>query len=98
MSNSVLAEMRASPEFINSWGVVWRKLHPFLLEEQRKFALENRGKHEQIGQYVEFMARLSESLSTLDDVVMAAKNVAPQRPKLHNREFTKLSHAEKGTK
>lgn len=94
MSNDTLTEMKDSPEFREAWTRVWPKFARFLLEEQRNYASENKGKHEQIGQYVEFMAILTEKLKTLDDVVQAEQTKRPQRHKLHNDHFKPtLNHA-----
>lgn len=84
MSNTVLTEMRDSPEFRKAWPLIWNKLEKFLLEEQRQFALEHRSKHSEIGQYVEFMAVLTDKLKSLDNVIQVEVTKAPSRPRLHN--------------
>lgn len=84
MSNTALTEMKDSPEFRKAWPLVWNKLEKFLIEEQKNFALEKRGEHEEIGRYVEFMAVLTDKLKVLDNSVQVESTKAPSRPRLHN--------------
>lgn len=85
MSNTALTEMKDSPEFRKAWPLVWHKLEKFLIEEQKNFALEHRGNHAEIGQYVEFMAVLTDKLKVLDNSVQVEATKAPARPRLHNQ-------------
>lgn len=84
MSNTILTEMRNSPEFCSAWPLIWNKLSKFLLEEQKNFALDKRGQHAEIGQYVEFMAVLTDKLSTLDNAVQSQIQKPAKRQRLHN--------------
>ena len=90
---TTLEAIKHDPEFCQRWPYVWNKLQKVLLEEQREFSMKNRGKHEEIGRYVEFMQQLVDKLNQVDATVYMAEKQAPQRPKLHNEHFKSNAQA-----
>lgn len=82
---STFSQLGNDIEFKKRWPYVWSKLEPHLLAKQREFALSHKGDHEQIGQFVEFLAILMDDLNTIDVEVASPEKTT--RPKLHNREF-----------
>lgn len=81
---NTLDEIKKDPEFHSRWPYIWNKLQKVLLEEQREFSMKNRGKHEEIGRYVEFMQQLVDKLNQVDAQVYLAQEKTPKHPRLHN--------------
>lgn len=82
---STFSDLSNDPEFKQRWPYIWSKLEPHLLARQRAYAAQHKGKHEQIGQFVEFLTELMDDFQTID---VEVKNLAPiKRPQLHSREF-----------
>lgn len=90
---TTLEEIKHDREFCSRWPYIWNKLQKVLLEEQREFSIRNRGKHAEIGQYVEFMQQLIDKLNQVDATVFMSESKVPQRPKLHNEHFKQNAEA-----
>ena len=79
-----LSELAHDPDFRERWPYCWNKLLPYFLLKQRKYAKENKGKHEQIGQFIEFMEEIMDDLETIDVSIADIRNQPPKRKRLNN--------------
>lgn len=82
---SAFSALANDPEFKSRWPYIWSKLEPHLLAKQRQFALEHKGDHAQIGQFVEFLAIIMDDFNTIDVEVKTTDKIP--RKKLHNKQF-----------
>jgi len=84
LTDMTLTDLLKDEQFRNNWQHVWSKLEPFFIEKMMTYASANKGQHEKVGQFAEFMAELTEDFKTLDTEFK--KNYI-KKPRLHNKEF-----------
>lgn len=82
---STISDLSRDPEFKKRWPYVWTKLEPHLLAKQRSYAVEHKGNHVLIGQFVEFLSELMDDLNTVD--VEVTREDVPKRKPLNNQQF-----------
>ena len=75
------AEMMTDERFRSAWASVWPKLEPFMIEKMITFASANKGQHEKVGQFAEFMSEVMDDFRKFDSEF---KETSTKRPKLHN--------------
>lgn len=90
-------ELRNDAEFARTWPYVWRKLEPYILKKQQDFASKNKGKHEEIGRFVEFTSELFGDLESVQAAIETPKESKPNRPRLNNDVLQPVSSAPKAT-
>lgn len=88
-------ELRNDAEFAKVWPLVWRKLQPYILKKQQDFAKQNKGKHEEIGRFVEFTSELFTDLESIQSAIDTPKDTKPARPRLSNDVLRPVSSAPK---
>lgn len=77
-----ISELINDQEFRKAWPYVWSRLQKYLVQRQQNFARERKGKHEEIGQYVDFMGQIFDDLNQIDQAT--AMPAPPTRPRLNN--------------